>query len=146
MMYLKLKLSKYNVKYKNPEAPNNLKRAVAKAYFDIEAACKDITISLIKANFSKWIDLYYYNISYGFYSPAVLVFVVFILIFSFIKALFSYHKSYAIIFLLSSLTLSNAMLIAFASHSIMRYLFYNYVLLFLILIGIIKLITRESKY
>lgn len=131
---------------KNPETSNNPKRAVAKAYFDIEAACKDITISLIKANFSKWIDLYYNNISYGFYSPVVLVVVLLILIFSFIKTLFSYHKRYAIIFLLSCLTLSNAMLIAFASHSIMRYLFYNYVLLFLLLIGIIKLIKRESKY
>ncbi len=136
-------LGKAYYQTKNPST-NNPKADDANAYFYIEAACKGITFDLIKANFSKWLSLYYENISYGFYSPIILFIVVFIMLFSFIKTLFSYHKRYAVLFLLSSLTLSNAMLIAFASHSIMRYLFYNYVLLFLILIGIIKLLKRES--
>jgi len=33
--------------------------------------------------------------------------------------------------------------IAFASHSIMRYLFYNYALLFLLFISTVKLLKRE---
>ncbi|WP_045472803.1 hypothetical protein [Winogradskyella sp. PG-2] len=127
---------------KNPTS-NNYKYDVARAYFDIEAACKDITITLISNNFNKWIPLYYKNISFGFYSPVVLFFIIFIMIFSFIKTIFSYQKKYALLFLLSSLVLSNAMLVAFASHSIMRYLFYNYALLFLIFISTIKLFKRE---
>jgi hypothetical protein len=125
--------------------PANPNPAVARAYFKIEAACKDLTFILIKVNFSKWLALYYANLSYGFYTPFFLFIIIFIMIFNFIKTLFSYQKYYAILFLFSSLILSNAMLIAFASHSIMRYLFYNYALFFLSIVGITKLIRRGSK-
>lgn len=126
----------------DPENPNP---AVARAYFKIEAVCKDLTFILIKANFSKWLALYYSNLSHGFYTPLILFFTIFVMIFSFIKTLFSHQKCYTILFLFSGLILSNAMLIAFASHSIMRYLFYNYALFFLSIVGITKLIRRGSE-
>lgn len=113
-------------------------------YFETEAACKIYTKVLIKTHFKKWLILFYNNLTYGFRFPIVLFFVVFMFIFSFYKTVFQYHKKYAILFLLSSLILSNALFIAFAVHSIQRYLFYNYALLFLLFISTIKLLKREQ--
>ncbi len=112
-------------------------------FFETEAACKTYTFTLIRANFNKWIQLYYTNITYGFYTPILLFFVVFMFLFSLVKTTFYDQKNYAILFLLSSLILSNALFIAFASHSIQRYLFYNYALLFLLFISTLKLLKRE---
>ena len=113
-------------------------------FFETEAACKVYTFTLIKAHFNKWVRLFYTNLTYGFYSPLLLFFVVIIFFFSLIKTTFYYQKKYAILFLLSSLILSNALFIAFASHSIQRYLFYNYALLFLLFISTLKLLKREQ--
>ena len=112
-------------------------------YFETEAACKVYTFTLIKANFGEWIELFYSSITYGFYTPILFLFVLFIFLFSLIKTIFHYKKIYAILFLLSSLILSNAMFIAFAVHSIQRYLFYNYALLFLLFISSLKLLKRD---
>ena len=112
-------------------------------FFEAEAACKVYTFTLIKAHFKKWVQLFYTNLTYGFYSPLILFFVVIMFFFSLIKTTFYYQKKYAVLFLLSSLILSNALFIAFASHSIQRYLFYNYALLFLLFISTLKLLKRE---
>jgi len=128
---------------------NNLPKGLSEkqlrsyAFFEAEAACKVFTKTLIIKNFDKWIALYYTNLTYGFYTPILLFFVVFMFLFSLIRTTFYYQKKYAILFLLSSLILSNALFIAFASHSIMRYLFYNYALLFLLFISTVKLLKRE---
>lgn len=131
--------------FKNHDLPKGLTEKQAKSYpfFEAEAASKVFTFTLIENNFKKWITLYYTNITYGFYSPILFFLVAFLFIFSLIKTVFTYHTRYAIIFLLSSLILSNALFIAFASHSIMRYLFYNYALIFLLFISALKLLKRE---
>lgn len=131
--------------YSTKKLPEGLskKQVLSYPFFESEAACKVFTITLIKDNFKNWIQLYFTNISYGFYSPILLFFVIFMFFFSLIKTTVHYHKKYAILFLLSSLILSNALFIAFASHSIMRYLFYNYALLFLLCISMLKLLKRE---
>jgi hypothetical protein len=123
----------------------NEKQALSYSYFEAEAACKVFTKVLIQDNFKKWIRLFYTNITYGFYTPFLFFTIVFLFFFSLIKTVFYYKKSYAILFLLSSLILSNALFIAFASHSIMRYLFYNYALIFLLFISAFKLIKLGSK-
>ncbi|WP_299364543.1 hypothetical protein [Winogradskyella sp.] len=115
-------------------------------YFETEAACKTFTKVLIIDNFKAWARLYYTNITYGFRSQLLLWFVVVMFFFSLVKNLLNYQKRYAIIFLLSSLILSNAMFIAFASHSIQRYLFYNYSLIFLLFLSTYNLLKRERKY
>ncbi|WP_400077628.1 hypothetical protein [Winogradskyella sp. R77965] len=130
--------------YTNKQKPKNWSenQIVSYPFFETEAASKVFTLALIKDNFNKWITLYYTNITHGFYSPIVFFFVVIIFFFSLIKTIFNYQKIYTILFLLSSLVLSNALFIAFASHSIMRYLFYNYALLFLLFISTLKLLKR----
>lgn len=120
-------------------------QAISYPIFETEAACKVFTFVLIKANFKKWIQLYYLNITFGFYSPILFFFVIFIFLFSLFKTVFFYQKPYAVLFLLSSLILSNALFIAFASHSIMRYLFYNYALFFLLLICTFNLLRRDQQ-
>lgn len=132
--------------YLNKPIPKDwsFNQAASYPYFATEAASKVYTFTLISHNFKKWIQLFYYNITYGFYTPILLFLVVFMFFFSLIKTIFKYQKNYAILYLLSSLILSNALFIAFASHSISRYLFYNYALLFLLFIRTLKLLKRDK--
>lgn len=112
------------------------------ARYHIDQTCKRILPLLIKNNADKWSRLYYQNLVYGFKTPILLFFIVGAFLFSLIMIVRSYQKHYAILFLLSSLVLSNAMLVAFASHSIMRYHFYNYGFIFLIFITIYSIIKH----
>ena len=114
-------------------------------FFETEAACKEFTKVLILNNFKSWIKLFYTNITYGFKSQLLFWFVVLMFFFSLIKTLFNYSKQHATIFLLSSFILSNALFIAFAVHSIQRYLFYNYALIFLLLLSTYNLLRRGQK-
>jgi O-antigen ligase len=131
--------------YSVDNLPNDLseQQTLSYPYFESEAACKVFTFTLIKDNFKPWIQLFYTNITFGFFSPILFGFVILTFFFSLIKTLVTSKKQYATLFLLSSLILSNALFIAFASHSIMRYLFYNYALLFLLFISTVKLLKRE---
>ncbi|MCD2260101.1 hypothetical protein [Psychroserpens luteolus] len=131
---------------KELQKEKNSKLAHAKAYYNIEKSCRNITLILIKSNFKKWINIYYANISHGFYSSFLFIMVVLIFLFSIVKFLFNpSDKRLTLLLFLSALTLSNAMLIAFASHSIIRYLFYNYVLIFIIGVLLIKLLRHGIK-
>lgn len=114
-------------------------------YFETEAACKEFTKVLIVNHFKDWLKLFYANITYGFKSQLLLWFVVFMFLFSLAKTLLNNQRKYAIIFLLSSLILSNALFIAFAVHSIQRYLFYNYALIFLLFLSTYNLLASEKK-
>jgi O-antigen ligase len=122
----------------------DIDKIVAYSFFETEAACKDFTKVLILNNFQQWLKLYYVNITYGFKSQLLLWLIVIIFFTSLIKSWITGNRDYLIIFLLSSLILSNAMFIAFASHSIQRYLFYNYALIFLLFISIYNL-KRSGK-
>ncbi len=117
----------------------------AYSFFKTEEACKAFTKVLILNNFKEWLKLFYANLTYGFKSQLLLWFVVIMFFYSLIKTFLNPRKKYAIIFLLTSLILSNAMFIAFAVHSIQRYLFYNYALIFLLFISIYNLTKRDQK-
>ncbi|MBR9846880.1 MAG: hypothetical protein GYB35_12600 [Algicola sp.] len=120
---------------KQPEAP------AAASFYNTEKASKHISLALIQLNFKKWIQLVIANISYGFYSVFLLMFMCVAFVFGLIKIVTSFHKWYALLFIFSALSLSNAVLIAIASHSIMRYTFYNYTFILLTIIMAYK-ITR----
>lgn len=108
-------------------------------YFAAEAAAKEFTITLILTNLSDWLALFYHNISYGFFSPLLFFLIALVFVISLVKQFHKSKRKYIVPLLLSSVILSNSLLIAFASHSIMRYLFYNYALIFLLFISILKL-------
>ncbi|MCX7548187.1 hypothetical protein OS188_09495 [Xanthomarina sp. F1114] len=118
---------------------------IREARVGIENSSGDIVKVLIKNNFSKWIKLYYSNLVHGFKSELLMFFILLVFIFSGIKFLFSRNNYMLYLFLFSSLILSNALIVALAGHSIMRYLFYNYSLFFLILIILLKLLKHEKK-
>ena len=124
---------------KNPEAP------VAESYYSTEKASKHISLVLIQHNFKKWIQLVIANMSYSFYSVFLLMFMSVAFVFSLIKMVTSFHKWYALLFIFSALSLSNAVLIAIASHSIMRYTFYNYTFILLTIIMVYKIIRYGIK-
>lgn len=124
---------------KNPEMP------IAASYYNAEKASKAIAITLIQHNFKKWIQLFMANILHSFYTIFLLLFVLASLIYSLIKMFGSFHKWYALLFIFSALTLSNAVLIAIASHSIMRYTFYNYTFILLTLFMAYKIVRYGIK-
>ncbi|RDK83241.1 hypothetical protein [Marinirhabdus gelatinilytica] len=106
--------------------------------FAIEAACKTITTQLVPAHFKEYLSLYYTSIIHGFKSVFILFFMVALSILSLFKVFKRFGRNSGLIFLATLLIISNAMIVAVASHSIMRYLFYNYFLGLLILIILLK--------
>ena len=118
---------------------------IVDARIAIEKTSKSMYPILVKNNFNNWLRLYYNNLVHSFKSVFLLLFIVFVLIFSFIKSIISDNKIYLFMFFMASLILSNALIVAFASHSIIRYLFYNYSLFFLIFVLLIKIIKHGKK-
>lgn len=118
---------------------------IVEARIAIEEASKSMYPILVKHNFKNWLKLYYNNIVHSFKSEFLLFFIVFVLIFSFVKSILSVNKIYLFMFFMASLILSNALIVAFASHSIIRYLFYNYSLFFLIFVLLFNLIKHGKK-
>ena len=113
--------------------------------FAIEAATKAMFPKLISAHFSEWLTLYYTSIVHGFKSVFVLAFVVILAFLSFFRQCKRFGNRSAFILLGSLLLLSNAMIVAVASHSIMRYLFYNYAIGLLIIILLLKKIIPRHE-
>ena len=118
---------------------------IAQSFYKAEKANKEITQVLIRKNFKKWIQLYFANLSHSFYSPIFFFLILFIFIYSAIKVFTKYNKWHALLFIFTALSLSNALLIAIFSHSIMRYVFYNYVLILLSLFIIFKIFRHGIK-
>ncbi|TYA58284.1 hypothetical protein [Formosa maritima] len=123
----------------------NKNMSIVESRLAIEEAAKSITPILIKNNFNKWVNVYFASIIHGFKSIYILLFVLGVFLFSLIKVLISYKKNYAILFMVSSLTLSNSMIVATASYSIMRFYFYNYALLFIMIIIIYKIFIEKRQ-
>ncbi len=123
----------------------NKNNTIVEARYYTEQAAKAMFPILVKNNFKEWICLFYSNLIYGFKLPILFIFVLFAMLFSAFKAIKVSNKNVYIILFLSALILSNALVVAFASHSIMRYLFYNYSLFFLILVSIFKYINHVRE-
>jgi len=120
-------------------------QSIVKARTNIELAGKKMFPILIKNNFSKWFPLYLSNIIHGFKSVFLLIFIAIVLFFSGLKICRFYSDKFAILFLFSSFILINALIVSFVSHSIIRYLFYNYFLIFLIFVELYKLILTKKN-
>ncbi len=113
--------------------------------YQSEKATKSIFFTLVKHNLEAWLRLYYSNIVHGFKSVFILILVIVVFLFSGFKMILRSNIEYEILFLLSALTLSNAIIVSLASHSIMRYLFYNYVSIFLMVIIIFKILSNAKR-
>lgn len=121
------------------------KAAAVYSLVQSELFSKSMFFTLIKPNFKDWASLYYSNIVHGFKSVVLLIFVIVIFLFSGFKVIFKSSKNYNILFICAALTLSNAMIISLASHSIMRYLFYNYLLILLMVIILLKIFSNVKR-
>ena len=109
-----------------------------------EAASKTMFPILLKANFKEWLSIYYTSIVHGFKSVFVLFFILTLAIISLWKAIKKFNMKNGFILFGCLLIISNAMIVAVASHSIIRYLFYNYFIGLLIIVILLKKII--SKY
>lgn len=126
------------------ETHTDEKAASVYSMWQSDLACKSLFFTLVKHNFKDWVLLYYSNLVHGFKSVVLLIFVVFVFLFSTYKVIFRRHQYYDILFICSALTLSNAMIVSLASHSIMRYLFYNYILLFIMILILFKILSNPK--
>lgn len=109
----------------------------------IEKAAMDMLPVLVKNNFKEYISIYFEGIFYGFNGILISVFALLLFLYSSIITLKKWSLYNGLLLFATTLIVSNAMIVAFASHSIMRYLFYNY--FFAVLIGIILLRKITSK-
>lgn len=109
-----------------------------------EEACKAMFPVLLKANFKEWAAIYFAGIVHGFQSVFALFFLIVLAVLSLWKVLRKFSRNNGFILLSSLLLLSNAMIVAVASHSIQRYLFYNYALGLLIILILLK--KLKSRY
>lgn len=142
--------AKYQVFHDNfPYICNQSFHAIGRKYFqdkndryqnsiDTEIAAKEMFPLLLKAHFKEYIALYYTSVMHGFYSVLIFIFFVLICIYSGWKCLKKFTLKNGIIFFSSLLILSNALIVAVAVHSIMRYVFYNFAMAFIILILLLK--------
>jgi len=105
-----------------------------KDFILIEKACKEMFPILLKANFKEWGQLYMSSIIFGFGYIWVLMLVLIVFVASLFSILKKYAKETVFLFFATSLILSNAMITSLATHSIQRYLFYNYFLGFIVVI------------
>jgi O-antigen ligase len=113
--------------------------------FKIELACKEMFPILITHNFYEWAVLYITGIIHGFKSVFILFFVMALAFLSFWKAIKKFTLRNGFVLMATLFILSNAMVVAIASHSIMRYLFYNYFFGLLIIILLLKKFTTKNE-
>ena len=109
-----------------------------------EKTAKNMLSVLVKNNFKKYLSIYFEGIFHGFKGIPFFILAVLFLLYSFFITIKKWSVTNGLMLLAVTLIVSNAMIVAFASHSIMRYLFYNY--FFAILIGIIlfrKITSRK---
>ncbi len=109
-----------------------------------EMAAKEMLPVLIKDNFKKYISIYFEGIFHGFKGVFFFIIALTFLLYSFFLILKKWSIKIGLILFASSLIVSNAFIVAFASHSIMRYLFYNYFFAILIAIVLIRKITSKT--
>ena len=114
---------------------NDIKAASVYGLWQSELFCKTVFKTILKQRFKEFAMLYYKNLIHGFKSVVVLIVLIVILFFSGYKTIVNYSKQNSLLFLLSALTISNALIVSLACHSILRYLFYNYISM--VLIGIL---------
>jgi O-antigen ligase len=109
----------------------------------IEKVAKEMLPVLVKNNFKEYIAIYFEGIFHGFKGVLISIFILLLFLYSSIITLRKWSLYNGFLLFATTLIVSNAMLVAFASHSIMRYLFYNY--FFAVLIGIVLLRKITSK-
>jgi O-antigen ligase len=128
------------------ELSNSTHLEIAQAHLSIENTLRNISFSLINQNFNKWLNLFFANLIHAFNGIVILIIIVTVFSSSLIKLFTSNNNNYYLLFMLSALILSNTLLVCLASHSIIRYLFYNYALYFLIFIILFKQIKHGIKH
>lgn len=113
--------------------------------FAIESSCKALFPILIERNFTEWLQLVFAGIFYGFGSFVLFLVVVVLAVWGLIRSWHQFSLKSGFILLGTLLLLSNALVVAVASHSISRYLFYNYFLGALILMILLKKNTAKNE-
>src|SRR5690606_33780322 len=81
---------------------------------------------LVKNNFKEYIAIFFQGIFHGFKGIIIFSSVLLLLLYGLFTTLKKWTVCNALLLLGTLLIVSNAFIVAFASHSIMRYLFYNY--------------------
>ena len=109
-----------------------------------EKAAKEMLPVLVKENFKKYISIYFQGIFHGFKGIIIFSIVLLLLAYALFTSLKKWNLHNALLLFGTLLIVSNAFIVGFASHSIMRYLFYNYFFVILISIIIFRKINPKT--
>ncbi|OIQ17377.1 hypothetical protein [Lacinutrix sp. MedPE-SW] len=140
------KICSYAYHYKGSAyLKENKNYTLNKARVQVEKAAKNMMPVLVFNNYKNYFKLYYGNLIHGIKSKLLLLFVIVLLFISIVQLFKAYTKDYAIVFLLSSLILSNALIVSFGSYSIVRLLFYHYALILLLLFYVSRMVFTKYK-
>jgi O-antigen ligase len=106
-------------------------------FIKIENTCKNLYFILVGENWKQYLVLYTTGLSYGFGSYWICLLAFILFGYTIVVFLKNPTDETALLFFFATLVMSNALVTAFACHSIQRYLFYNYFIecLLLFLIG-----------
>ncbi len=110
----------------------------------IEQAAKEMLPVLVKNNFKKYISIYFEGVFHGFKGILIFSIVMLLFIYGLFVSLKKWSLYNSLLLFATLLIISNAFIVAFASHSIMRYLFYNYFFAILIAIVLFRKITPKG--
>ncbi len=116
----------------------NIHGDIFRSKVDIELAARQMMPLLIKQHFKEWVLLLWTNMIYGFKSLFVFLFFLAVFIYSGIAVLKKYTTENGILLFCSTLILINAVLVAIAVHTIIRYQFYFFPLALIIVFLLIK--------
>lgn len=109
-----------------------------------EKAAKQMLPVLVKNNFKKYISIYFEGIFHGFKGIVIFSMMILLLAYALLSSFKKWNLYNGLLLLGTLLIVSNAFIVAFASHSIMRYLFYNYFFVILITIILFRKITSKA--
>jgi hypothetical protein len=118
---------------------------IFKSFVDIEVGAKEMFPILVKEHFKEWLSLYFTNVLHGFKSIFILIFFIGVWIYSGFASLKKFNLENGLLFMGSTLILTNGFLVAFVVHSILRYSFYNFAFVFIILIILYNKLTRKYE-
>lgn len=118
---------------------------IVRSLVEAEVAAKDMFPKLLFANFKEWGALYFTNIFFGFKSIFIFLFFVIASIYGGWCTLKNFTLENAVLFFGALLIVTNAFLVAFVVHTIIRYQFYYHTFAFTTILIITKKIISAYE-
>ncbi len=129
--------------FKNGNAIFDQSLSEDEKYIALEKMTSNMYAPLILDNFSEWTKLYIGNLFHGFRGTTFVFLYLCVLLSSFIGVLKHNTKTYKILLLISTLLISNLVIVSIGMHTIIRFTFYNDWVLFLTVFILLNSLNKK---